>query len=139
MAVHTHSPARRSAAGIALIEVLISILILSVGILGMVGLQVSMTRAQGSAKFRADASYLTSELIGMIWSDIPNIASYTTAPGSVCTYQRCADWVAKVGQGLPAGQAQATATAATGVVTMTVTWSIPNEGTHSYVVETSIK
>mgnify|MGYP000471049646 CR=1 FL=1 len=67
---------RRTNKGIALIEALVGILIFTTGILGVVGLQAAMTRAQGSAKARADAAILSSELIGLMWAD-----SAHTVPG----------------------------------------------------------
>jgi len=115
-----------------MIEALIGILIFSIGVLGLVGLQVSMSRAQTSAKFRTDASFLANELMGQIWGDSANLANYNTAPGAACTYQRCADWVNKVATGLPSGIATTSAVAATGNVGITLTWSIPEEGSHSY-------
>lgn len=130
---------RRRVAGAALIEALIAILIFSIGVLGLVGLQVSMTRAQTSAKYRTDAAYLANELVGQVWGDRANLASYTTAPGSVCSYQRCLDWVNKVASGLPQGAATTSAVAATGAVGVTVTWTLPEEGSHSYALSTTVR
>lgn len=129
---------RRLSRGIALIEALVAILILTIGILGLVGLQASMTRAQSAAKYRGDAAYRSSELIGTMWADKPNLASYATSAGAACTYQRCVDWVRKLKTDLPNGGAQVSVTASTGAVGLTVTWSVANEGTRSYVLATSI-
>ena len=129
---------QRASKGIALIEALVAVLILSIGILGLVGLQASMTRAQSSAKYRADASYLASEVIGAMWVDKPNLASYATTTGTACTYQRCLDWVNKVATGLPQGAGQISVTGS-GAIGLTVTWSVSNEGTRSYVLATSIQ
>jgi type IV pilus assembly protein PilV len=128
---------RRQSRGIALIEALVAILILTFGILGLVGLQASMTRAQSSAKYRADAAYLGGELIGALWADRPNLANYATTPSSACTYQPCADWVNKVASELPNGASQL-AVSPSGAVGLTVTWSVANEGTRTYVLATTI-
>lgn len=128
----------RTSRGIALIEALVGILIFSVGVLGLVGMQATMTRAQSSAKYRADAAYLSSEIIGTMWADTPNLASYASTAGSACTYQRCADWLGKVAGGLPQGAAQVSVTTSTGDVGITMTWSVANEGTRSYVLSTNI-
>ena len=48
----------RGTAGFALIEVLVAVLLFAIGILGMVGLQASMTQAQTESKVRADAANL---------------------------------------------------------------------------------
>jgi type IV pilus assembly protein PilV len=135
---HPHPGNRRAVKGIALIEALIGILIFSIGILGLVGLQATMTRAQSAAKYRADAAYLASEIVGAMWVDIPNLLNYETHPGAVCAYQRCTEWVAKVASGLPQGGSQVSVTN-TGAVGLTVTWSVQNEGTRSYVLNTTIQ
>ena len=120
-----------------MIEALIGILIFAFGVIGLVGLQVAMTRAQGTAKFRADANYLSSQVMGRIWADRANLAQYDTA--SCSAYQPCKDWTDKVATSLPGGAAQISAVPATGIVSITVTWSTPNEGTHTYAVATSIR
>ncbi len=126
-----------AARGIALIEALIAILIFSFGVLGIVGLQASMTRAQGSAKFRADASYLANELMGTMWSDIPNLSAYDTASARCDAYPRCQTWKTKVQGGLPGGEPVVVA-AADGSVTITINWSVPGEGDHRYQTRTSV-
>ncbi|HZY19497.1 MAG TPA: pilus assembly protein PilV [Ramlibacter sp.] len=122
-----------------MIEALVGILLFCIGILGLVGLQGSMTRAQSAAKYRADAAYLGNEMVAAIWTDKANIADYATSPGTVCTAVRCADWVRKVGAALPGGSATVNVTAATGAVGITLTWSPPGEGTRSYVLSTQVQ
>ena len=70
-----------------MLEALVGLLIFSIGILGLVGVQVSMTKAQTVAKFRADAAGLAGELVGSMWSDLPNILLYDGA--SCGGYARC--------------------------------------------------
>jgi type IV pilus assembly protein PilV len=133
------SPAgrRRGQRGVALIEALVGILIFAFGIIGLVGLQVAMSRAQGNAKYRADATYLTTQALGAIWVDKNNLAQYSTA-GNCDSYGPCKDWTDRVAATLPSGTAEITTTPATGVVSMTVTWSTAGEGTHTHVVTSSI-
>ncbi|WP_077033747.1 prepilin-type N-terminal cleavage/methylation domain-containing protein [Pelomonas sp. KK5] len=113
---------RHQQRGIALIEALVGMLIFAFGILGLIGLQASMTRAQSSAHYRADASNLASELFGLIQTDAPaNLASYN---GDQCAaYARCKDWLRRVGVRLPSGQATVAAATATGTITVTVSWA----------------
>jgi type IV pilus assembly protein PilV len=133
----TLSPsARRGAAGFVLLEALVGILIFAFGVLGLVGLQASMTKAQTAAKFRGDASYLASEVMGSMWADIPNLANYDTA-ANCATHARCKAWTDKVAVVLPGGTAVILIKPA-GVVEITITWSAPNEGTHTFVTATSI-
>ncbi|MDB5861872.1 MAG: pilus assembly protein PilV [Ramlibacter sp.] len=122
--------------GIALIEALVGLLIFSFGVIGLVGLQVAMTRAQGNAKFRADAVYLSSQVVGSMWTDRGNIGQYDSA--SCSGYAPCKVWTDKVASTLPAGSAQLSITPASGAVSVTVTWSTTAEGTHSHVVTTSV-
>ena len=92
--------------GIALIEALIGILIFAFGVLGLMGLQAAMTKAQTSAKVRADAANLASDLFGLIQTDIPgNLSNYANKGGTkaCASYVPCSDWLAKVGATLPAG------------------------------------
>lgn len=60
-----------------LIEALIAILIFSVGILSLVGLQSMATRYSTDAKFRSTASYLVSKRMGEIW--VADRSTITTA------------------------------------------------------------
>lgn len=130
------TPSRRGGSrGVALIEALVGVLIFSVGVLGLVGLQASMSRAQGSAKFRADAAYLASDLLGQMWADQQSLARYDSA--ECATYSRCSDWVQKVSATLPASETSVTV--GSGNVAVTITWSTTSEGTHSYVLETAIR
>lgn len=139
---HTRRPpavrARRSAArGFMLIEALVAILIFSFGILGLIGLQANMTKAQTSSKFRGDAAYLAQQLIGSMWADLPNMSSYASANCSAHT--RCADWIAKRNSTLPSSASTVTVNATTGEVSITITWSPPDEGTHRYTLTTSVR
>ena len=52
--------------GVVLLEALIAILIFSLGILGLVGLQASMVKGTSEAKNRAEASYVAQREIGRI-------------------------------------------------------------------------
>ncbi|HVL77099.1 MAG TPA: type IV pilus modification protein PilV [Noviherbaspirillum sp.] len=69
--------------GIALIEVLIAVLIFSIGLLGLVGLQASMVRASADARYRAQASFVAQQRLGQIWVDQGNMSAYVEAePGT---------------------------------------------------------
>lgn len=130
--------APRHQGGSALIEALVAVLIFSIGLLGLVGLQAQMTRAQGSAKFRADAALLATELAGLMWADKLHLSQYASANCSA--YAPCAEWLARVAAGVPLGTAQVALNGTvTGEVLITVSWSVPNEGVHSYVYNTAIQ
>jgi type IV pilus assembly protein PilV len=123
-----------------LVEVLVSVLLFSVGVLALVGLQANMTKTQSTTKTRTDASYLASEVVGLMWADIPNVSSYSA---TACSgYTRCSVWSDKVAKALPGGQASITVAAdASGIgrdVTINITWALPDGGTHKYTTTTTI-
>lgn len=126
--------ARRTVGGFMLIEALVALLIFAFGVLGLVGLQATMTKAQSTAKYRADAAFLAQQVLGTMWSDAPNLASYATA--NCAGYARCSSWAAKVASTLPAGTATVTLVASD--VTVAITWTQPNEGSHTYSTRTTI-
>ncbi|MGV3570199.1 MAG: type IV pilus modification PilV family protein [Ramlibacter sp.] len=126
--------------GIALIEALVAVLIFAFGVIGLVGLQVAMTRAQGGAKYRADAAYLGTQVLGQMWADRKKLDSFNTGGANACSnYAPCKDWAAKVAGSLPQGKASIAASQATGAVSMTITWTLSAEGTHTHVLTTSIR
>jgi len=63
---------RRQARGMMLIEALIAILIFSIGILGIVGLQATAVQQSTDAKNRAEAAYLADQLMGQMWASTRN-------------------------------------------------------------------
>jgi type IV pilus assembly protein PilV len=60
---------RRAQQGAFLLEALIGILIFSLGILGIVGLQAQAIRFTNDSEYRAEAVYLANSLISEMWSD----------------------------------------------------------------------
>ncbi|WP_294636050.1 prepilin-type N-terminal cleavage/methylation domain-containing protein [uncultured Aquabacterium sp.] len=130
--------AHRPQGGFLLIEVLIAILIFAVGILGLVGLQARMTKAQTEAKARADAVNLAGELRGLMWVDIANLAQYETS--ACAAHAPCANWLAKLQSTLPSGSATVTRdTTRPGWVRISITWQLPNGSSHRYETATVIQ
>lgn len=62
--------------GMVLLEALIAVVIFSMGILALVGLQAAMIQNTTNSKFRADASYIAQQRIGVMWADPANAAGY---------------------------------------------------------------
>ncbi|MFO1275735.1 MAG: prepilin-type N-terminal cleavage/methylation domain-containing protein [Sphaerotilus natans] len=139
-------PAPRPVRGFALIEALIALLIFSLAVLGLVGLQASMTRASTGAKYRADAAYLATDLIGMMWSDRTQLKLFNSCDA----HAPCQAWSTRVGSTLPAGRAtvsvvdKVTDTSvqsayAVSEVTVTVFWRTPGENAdHQFSTTTVI-
>jgi type IV pilus assembly protein PilV len=123
--------------GFMLLEALIALLIFALAVLGLVGLQASMTRASSGAKYRADAAYLASDLVGTMWTDSRNLARYD---GDQCAgHPPCQRWMARVREHLPAGAGQAAVSKTdTGQVTVKVTWQAPSEEVRQFETTTAI-
>lgn len=125
-------PLPRQQHGVMLLEALIGILIFSIGILAMLGMQATAMRATIDAKYRSEAGFLANEIIGSMWVDRANVANYATASATCPGDPPCA-WIARVQSILP----QATGTEAPGIeisgqqVTVTVRWKRPGETTAS--------
>lgn len=99
--------------GVVMLEALIAIVIFSMGILALVGLQGAMLQNTTSSKYRADASYIAQQRIGQMWSDPANAATYTEAGTSISNL-------------LPNGLRTVTQPA-TGQFRVVVGWTAPNE------------
>lgn len=67
---------KKTQQGVMLLEVLIALLIFSMGILALVGLQAAMVSNTTNAKYRADASYIAQQKIGEMWADSDNAQAY---------------------------------------------------------------
>lgn len=122
---------RKFQSGMMLLEALVGILIFSIGILAMLGMQAISMQATIDAKYRSEASFLASEIIGAMWVDRGNIADYDTASGAGTA--RLAAWVSRVQATLPnAASANAPTVAVSGrLVTVTVRWQRSGEATAS--------
>lgn len=147
--------------GSVILEALIAILVFSVGILALVGMQAATISASSAAKYRSDAALLANELIGRMWvSDRTQAtlqAAFSSPAGAV--YQ---DWawvggaagtIAAPAEGtvlkiLPGAQANpptvsiaavATTNPPSSLVTITVFWQAPTDATrHQYITTAQI-
>jgi type IV pilus assembly protein PilV len=78
--------------GIALIEALVSILIFSFGVLGLIGLEASAINFSMDAEDRNHAALLASEIASSMWlagnvsTAIANQAAWQTAAANTTTY-----------------------------------------------------
>jgi len=129
---HKGGPARATMRGIALLEALIGMLIFAFGVLGLVGLQASVTKAQTASKFRADAANLAADLFGIVQTDHFSRLGLYSSNG--CEgYTRCADWKRKVETTLPGGQVGLNTNVAAGSIEVTVSWQQGDQARNSYV------
>ncbi len=103
-----------------LLEALVAILIFTLGVIAVMGMQAVSISQVSQAKYRTDASYLANQITGQMWVDMPNLASYATAgsPGRVA-------WDATVANTLPSGTAVIVVNGTS--VTVTIQWQQPSE------------
>lgn len=118
-----------SQSGVVILEALIALLIFSLGILALVGLQAAMIKNTSDNKYRADASFLAQERIGSMWANPNNLGSFSCTDTSA----PCAD----VSNILPNGT-RTVEVAAKGLVTVNLAWRLPGGDPHSYSTSTYI-
>jgi type IV pilus assembly protein PilV len=144
-------------AGSVLLEALIAILIFSIGILALVGMQATAINSVSDAKYRSTAGFLADQIVGSIWAtrqgtiiaNASNVMVATPDPLFACNpctttngnaYTRA--WVASGVSQLPTGTGSIIVSAP--VVTVTLTWqppkhdSSPGVVTHRHTVSTFI-
>ena len=111
--------------GATLLEALIGILIFSVGILALVGMQALAIRHMADARYRSEASFLANEIIGSMWVRKGNLGDFAY-PGA--TVPGVDNWVAGIEKTLPGvsgGTNAPTIDVAGSRVTVTVRWQLP--------------
>ena len=135
----------RTQRGAFLLEALIGILIFSLGVLGIVGLQARAIRFTNDAEFRAEAMYLANSLISQMWTDNRALlktkydstvggAGYTAFQAKVHTALAGAtispEPIVNVDGPLPLPQANS---ATSNVVQVQISWQMPGDlVTHNY-------
>lgn len=138
---------RNVQSGSSLVEGLAALVIFSVGMLGLAGLDTSMMQQNTHAQFRAQASYLAEELLGLATADAVNVQCYrmtAAGPGScdsAVAQAAVADWRARALAALPgASSSPPTVTyAGDGALTVTILWQRPQEAMqHNYVSTTNL-
>lgn len=136
--MNDHASNLNNEKGSALLESLIAILLFSLGILAVVGLQAAMVRNTTESRYRADAAYLASQIIGAMWLDTPNLPSYAY-PGSGAVPDRLekTGWIDRIHDTLPNG-ATGEISVNGSQVQVTVTWQTARGAPHRYVTYTNI-
>ena len=149
--------------GSMLLEALIALLIFSMGILAIVGMQGSAVKASSDAKYRSEASILANELIGRMWvSDRTQATLQAAFANPNGTAYKAWAWVGTgatagtqtapaagtVLHTLPGAQASpptviitpvTTTSLSSSLVTVTIYWQTPNETTgHNFVAVAQI-
>jgi type IV pilus assembly protein PilV len=112
--------------GVVLVEAMLAIVIFSIGVLAVVGLQAAMIKNTDEAKYRAEASYIAQKRVGEIWAD-PN-------PDPPNKYD---EEDTKIPESLPGG-IRTTKLIATGKYQVTVKWKRPGPDSAERVFTTTV-
>jgi type IV pilus assembly protein PilV len=144
VAIETPIPARRLGAGFSLIEVLVTLLILCVGLLGVAALQFRGLQYNHDAYMRSQITFLAFDIADRMRLNADNVAAYegnytvSTNPGSnPCNPALGSDaandlncWRNNVDVALPPGS-RATITDDNGEFTVTLIWTDRQGISHS--------
>jgi type IV pilus assembly protein PilV len=120
--------------GVALLEILVSIVVLAIGLLGYAGLQAVSLKNSASAYQRSQATLLANDIIDRMRANrvqsAPgsyNIAVGSASGGSALAAQDLADWKTLLANALPGGDGSVTVDT-NGNVTVTVVWVDKRDG-----------
>jgi len=132
-------------AGFTLLEILIALIILSIGLLGLAGLQANSLKNNNSAYQRTQASLLANEMLDRIRANRQGLAAgaydaidSTTTDDPGCITSGCSstqmaqydahDWSTRLSSLLPSGQGTVSGGGANSVFTITVMWDDARTG-----------
>lgn len=146
---------RNAQNGVVLLEILIAILIFSFGVLGIVGLQATMLSAASDAKYRSEAGFFVTRLLGEMAtanrSSLGDLSTFATGG------DRYTAWLNEIQNtnasagllGLPGAADNPPTVTITPTsnasgqpvrydVTVSVFWQAPGQPRHQHVVSASI-
>ena len=106
-----------------MLEALIAILIFSMGILAVIGLQAAMMKGASDARYRAEATFIAQQKLGEIWTNVKKrdaLSGYAEEEEDISNL-------------LPGGKRMVEiASAPQCLVTVTVTWQLADEEVHRH-------
>lgn len=104
--------------GMALLEALISLLIFSIAVLGLVGIQANMVTNTTEAQFRSTATYIAQQKIGRVWANPSGIVRADLVE---------AETSQEVDQSLLPSAYSTVSSPELGMLRVTVTWGVSQE------------
>jgi type IV pilus assembly protein PilV len=123
--------------GVSLIEVLVTVVITSLGLLGLAGLQAQGLRASQGSLYRAQAAQFAIDMVDRMRADASqaSVGAYNIALAARSSYsatatvasQNIAEWLLRVAS-LPSGQGKIEASNSDPNVTITVQWDDTRAG-----------
>jgi len=139
--MYSHDKQSNRQTGIALLEGLIAILIFSLGILAIVGMQAIAVKQSTDARYRSDAALLADQLISTMWvDDHTTLTTKYQTGGTGYT-----SWLSDVSAALPkvADNPPTVDVTSGGDVTITIYWLSPSEPStstpHKYISSAHIE
>lgn len=112
-----------NAKGFGLIEVLVSMLVLGVGILGMLALQLNAMKFNQTAAFRTQATFLAYDIADRMRANAPQAIAGAYSGGSSASgiaSEDLADWKSALATQLPSGDGSVSRSGS--LYTITVQW-----------------
>lgn len=137
-----------------LLEALIAILLFSIAILGLAGLQARGIEVVRDAEYRAQASLFANQIIGQMWADRFNVplfalnagAAPCAAGNNASAHPAVLAWLNGLAGAVPgalpgaAGLTQQIEVAPNNVVTVTVCWQAPQDAApHAFTMTAQIQ
>jgi type IV pilus assembly protein PilV len=136
------SAALSRARGFTLVEALVALLALSIGLLGIAGLQLTGMRANLSAAWRSQATYLGYDIIDRMRANRGHRLEYVIGTGAIPVGTSAAEldlaaWKTHLSATLPAGDGTVAIDPADDTaITITVQWNDSRDGAQPPVVFT---
>lgn len=112
--------------GAVLLESMVALLLFSLGVLALMGLQASMLRNVDDAKYRAEASFVAQQKISEIWLTGANANLADFIETDTATAQ------------LPNGKTSV-AVNANREIQVTVQWTMPSGSEHTYLAKARVE
>jgi type IV pilus assembly protein PilV len=116
-------PRQHTSRGVTLIEVLVSLLLFSLSILGLVALQARATAFSLDAEDRNRATVLANELISTMWLN----GSAALSDDTITAWQNKVKSPTASGLNVPEDADPSVSTDPSGVTTITIRWKAPHK------------
>jgi type IV pilus assembly protein PilV len=117
--------------GFSLIEVMVSVVILSIGLLGTAGLMGASVKSTNTAYYRSQATVLADDYLDRMRANLKAaragdydlaIDKDCTAPASTMALYDCTEWKTALTDTLPEGKGAVEVTAGSGDVKILISW-----------------
>lgn len=141
----------RSEAGFTLIEVLVTIVVMSLGLLGLAGLLVTSLKVNQGAEIRSQAAWLANDIVDQMRGNRAEAqaatrpynlqASATPGNGNSRPESELRAWRARLAQALPGGRGGVDLNGAASKLVVTIEWDDSHangNATESFVLDTRL-